>query len=291
MSITHIPFYPSDWLAGTRGMTAEETGVYITLISRMYEMAGPIERDDERLYRLCGCKSKRAFTKVLEYLFSEGKVQEQDGGLFNVRVQKEIKVVTEKSSKARAAATSRWERKPNKNNETGNANASPEHMPQQCQPKPKPNIEDTNVSLSSSDDAKKAFEIFKAAAEESGWPVPSMFSPDRKKKLLARLKDVGGLSGWEVAIEKAQASRHMCGDNSRGWVCNFDFFLQPSSLAKLMEGNYDNRDNTSQTAPGNFNGQSKPGRGTSEAFASTAAKLHREQGRGGEDYSDTLPGF
>ena len=58
MSILHVPFYPSDWLAGTRGLSDSETGVYITLIARMYEMAGPIERDDDRLSRLCGSKSK-----------------------------------------------------------------------------------------------------------------------------------------------------------------------------------------------------------------------------------------
>ena len=32
-----IRFFPSDWLAGTRGMSAVETGVYITLIATMYE--------------------------------------------------------------------------------------------------------------------------------------------------------------------------------------------------------------------------------------------------------------
>lgn len=55
-------------------MTAEETGVYITLIARMYEMAGPIERDDDRLYRICGCKSKRAFVKIVDHLVSVGVI-------------------------------------------------------------------------------------------------------------------------------------------------------------------------------------------------------------------------
>lgn len=82
MSILHIPFYPSDWLAGTRGLSAQETGIYITLIARMYEMAGPIPRDDARLSRLCGCKTKNAFTKALSYLISEGKITDADGTLW-----------------------------------------------------------------------------------------------------------------------------------------------------------------------------------------------------------------
>jgi 5-methylcytosine-specific restriction endonuclease McrA len=81
MSIVHVAFYPSDWLAGTRGLSAEETGVYITLIARIYEMAGPIPRDDNRLSRLCGCASKAKFSKALEYLMSEGKIIERDGYL------------------------------------------------------------------------------------------------------------------------------------------------------------------------------------------------------------------
>lgn len=136
MSITHIAFYPSDWLAGTRGMMAEETGVYITLIARMYEMAGSIDRDDERLYRICGCKSKRSFVKIVTFLISEGKIIETKDGLFNERVAKEIKKVIEKSSKAKGAAQSRWDKKPNKNKSTGNADAMQTHMPQPCQPEP-----------------------------------------------------------------------------------------------------------------------------------------------------------
>lgn len=150
MSITYIAFYPSDWLAGTRGMSDAETGIYITLIAKMYEMAGPIERDDERLYRLCGSKSKRGFQKALGYLLAEGKIIQVEGELFNERVQKEIQRTVEKSSKASDAAHTRWNKKSNKNKGGTNATASPKHMPQPCQPEPEPYIEekrDTNVSL------------------------------------------------------------------------------------------------------------------------------------------------
>lgn len=136
MSIVHVAFYPSDWLAGTRGLSAEETGVYITLIARIYEMAGPIERDDNRLSRLCGCASRAKFAKALEYLISEGKIQEHEGQLFNERAQKEIQNTTEKSSKAKAAAQSRWNKKPNKINGGDDANAFPKHASSICQSEP-----------------------------------------------------------------------------------------------------------------------------------------------------------
>lgn len=136
MSIVHIAFYPSDWLAGTRGLSDSETGIYITLIARMYEMAGAIERDDNRLSRLCGCKSKTSFVKALEYLISEGKITEVEGGLFNDRVKKEIEKATEKSSAAKTAAKARWNKKSNKNNGGKSANASDTHMRNECQPEP-----------------------------------------------------------------------------------------------------------------------------------------------------------
>lgn len=146
MSIVHVAFYPSDWLAGTRGLSDSETGVYITLICRMYEMAAPLERDDDRLSRLCGCKSKAAFKKILNYLIDEGKILDLGNEIFNERVQKEIKKSTEKSRKAKEAAESRWNRKPNKNNGRTYANASLEHMPQLCQSEPEPEKNTTATS-------------------------------------------------------------------------------------------------------------------------------------------------
>lgn len=138
MSIVYIEFFPSDFLAGCRGLDAAETGVYITLLCRMYEMAGPIERDDERLSRLCGVKQVSTFVKILEYLISDGKVTELDGSISNDRVEKEVAKLVEKSEKAKAAAEARWRKKPSKNNGASNATASVEHMPEACQPKPKP---------------------------------------------------------------------------------------------------------------------------------------------------------
>ena len=126
-------------------MSAEETGVYITLISRIYEMAGPIERDDARLSRLCGCKTKPGFVRCLEYLISEGKIIETEDGLMNERAQKEIEKVVKISRAASAKAKSRWDRKPKKNNGRTNAGAFSQHMPERCKPEPEPDITPNGV--------------------------------------------------------------------------------------------------------------------------------------------------
>jgi uncharacterized protein YdaU (DUF1376 family) len=235
-------------------MSDAETGVYITLIARMYEMAGPIERDDNRLARLCGSKSRASFVKALEYLISEGKISESEDGLFNDRAAKEIENVTERSSKAREAAQSRWDKKANKNNKGENADASPKHMPQRCQLEPEPDIkEDTNVSLSASPDPIHANELshavsrFNAAAEKAGWPTVQKLNPNRSKLLRSRLKECGGLEGWEVALRKAYDSDFCRGRTANAWVgFGFDWLIKSANFTKLMEGNYDDRADDTQ---------------------------------------------
>ena len=117
-----VRFFASDWLAGTRGMSAVETGVYITLIATMYERGEPIQEDHARLARLCGA-SNSAFKKALETLVDEGKITRTENGLWNDRVEKEQVYLSEKSEVGSKAATARWGKKDNENNDGDHANA------------------------------------------------------------------------------------------------------------------------------------------------------------------------
>jgi uncharacterized protein YdaU (DUF1376 family) len=101
-----VRFFASDWLAGTRGMTAEETGVYITLIAMMYERCDPLPEDPKRLSRQCGC-SQRAFERALETLVGDGKITRMNGHLWNARVQKEFDFRQKKSSNSKRAVEAR----------------------------------------------------------------------------------------------------------------------------------------------------------------------------------------
>ncbi len=254
MSITHVAFYPSDWLAGTRGLSAEESGVYITLCARIYEMAGPIERDDNRLSRLCGCKTKARFVKALEYLILEGKIIETPDGLTNERCENEIKNATEKSDKAKAAAQSRWDKKSNKNNAGNNANASPKHRPSICQPEPESDIEKSSYELLSvsepstahANEVSEAVSAYNVAADHAGWPKVTKMTPARAKALKARLRECGGLDGWQEALRRAYAS-DFCREGWRAF--GFDSLTKQANFTKLMEGNYDNRQHSPRTDP------------------------------------------
>ena len=124
-------FYASDWLAGTRGLSPAETGVYVTLLAMIYENGGPIERDDRRLARLCNCATG-GFTKVIAALIEQRKIIEIDGRLTNERAEKEIGIRSDRSEKARDSAANRWrkhEGKPKQSQQTGHAVA----MQAQCE--------------------------------------------------------------------------------------------------------------------------------------------------------------
>lgn len=115
MGVTHVPFYPSDWLAGTRGLSAVETGIYITLIAMMYERGGAIADDRDRLARLCGA-SKAQFASALETLIDDGKIAVEDAFLSNEKVKKVLGFVKEKSKSAKDKAEARWSKNSNEIN-------------------------------------------------------------------------------------------------------------------------------------------------------------------------------
>lgn len=83
MSITHIPFYPSDFLVKSIGMTSEETGVYITIFCLCGEsesLDGLIYISEKKLSKACGT-SKGKLRKILKYLDKHGFIYEHCGGI------------------------------------------------------------------------------------------------------------------------------------------------------------------------------------------------------------------
>lgn len=72
---------------------------------------------------------------------------------------------------------------------------------------------------------------------------PADLSPDRRKKLSARLTEIGGLAAWQDVLAIVSASRFLRGETSRTGrlVATIDWLLKPENLRKVREGNYDER--------------------------------------------------
>lgn len=92
------------------------------------------------------------------------------------------------------------------------------------------------------DDISEAVAAFNEMAASHGISQVQKMTDTRRKALRGRLKDCGGIDGWRVALSKIEQSDFLTG-RSRQWRCDFDWINKPANFTKLMEGNYDNRDN------------------------------------------------
>ena len=237
----YIRFFGDDWLSGTSEMSLQERGALVTIVAITAATGSAPAYDLYRLSRRFGC-TKNAAKKVLNALEELGKISIENGTVINARASKEVEISQKNSEKQSEKAKSRWvksDKKSNENTEGGNAVA----LPWLCQPEPEPEpkIREPKGSLSSGDDLRAAFDAYNFAASEQGWPVARVLSKARASKLRQRLKDAGGIDGWNAAIAKARASPLCNGENDRGWVLDLDFLLQQKSFTKLMEGSYDKR--------------------------------------------------
>lgn len=81
-------------------------------------------------------------------------------------------------------------------------------------------------------------DIFQKWNETDGLPEARTLSEKRKTAIRARLKDSFFVENWMTALKRIPRIPFLTGENSRGWKADFDWFLQPDSVAKIMEGKY-----------------------------------------------------
>ena len=72
------------------------------------------------------------------------------------------------------------------------------------------------------------------------YPKVKVLSDARKKAIKARL-NYYNMEDLEEAFRKAEASDFLKGKNDRNWQANFDWIMKDRNLAKILDGNYDNR--------------------------------------------------
>ena len=77
------------------------------------------------------------------------------------------------------------------------------------------------------------------------FPTLRTLSDARKKAINARLKTYS-LDDFRLTFEKAEASSFLKGKNERNWSATFDWMIKDSNMAKILDGNYDNRNNQIQ---------------------------------------------
>ena len=88
-------------------------------------------------------------------------------------------------------------------------------------------------------EALRAFEAYNATALQCGLPQAAKLTPDRQRRIIARLRDYG-VDGWNTALANIERSSFLRGGGPRGWRVDLEFVLQASSFSKLHDGGYGN---------------------------------------------------
>lgn len=71
-------------------------------------------------------------------------------------------------------------------------------------------------------------------------PKCTTLSESRKKALRARLNHYG-IDDFQRLFEKANESSFLTGANNNNWTANFDWLIKDANMAKVLDGNYDNK--------------------------------------------------
>lgn len=128
-------------------------------------------------------------------------------------------------------------------------------------------LEDTNLGNEPFVSCDPVFEVYNEIAARAGWPRVQAASKQREKAAAQRIKECGGFEAWKGAIERAAASNFLTGKATGTTPASFDWLNNRSNFTKLMEGNYDNRDNNSSGR-----GPSGTSGGMVAAFAAVAER-------------------
>lgn len=106
-------------------------------------------------------------------------------------------------------------------------------------------VQDRITDLSSGDDGRVPFDYSSVveAFNKTCVSLPHIrgLSDTRRKAIRKAASQVEEAGGFPALFGKVEASDFLTGRNGNWNGCGFDWILKPANLAKILEGNYDNR--------------------------------------------------
>ena len=109
--------------------------------------------------------------------------------------------------------------------------------------KQKQNI-DTNVSCK----VQQIADLYNSIC--ASYPKVTKLSDARKKAITARLRKYS-IDDFEKLFSLAEESDFLKGANAKNWNANFDWLIQDSNMAKVLDGNFKNNSPQQQPKPQN----------------------------------------
>lgn len=234
-----MPMYWDAYLADTTHLTCEEHGAYLLLLAAMWRRDGSVPNSDPdiaRILHLGPAKWRRIKQRLSPFLnITENTITQQ-------KLTKTWKKTQEKitKNKINGALGGRTNTKENKDIDKANGSVSVNPNVTIPEPEPEPIREEERLSSESpkKSDHEIAFEMWNIFAQKHSLSRAKKLTKSRIVKINARLKDCGGIKGWQSALSQIEKSKFLLGENDRGWTADLDFILRESSFTKLIEGAY-----------------------------------------------------
>lgn len=269
-----MPLWIDRYIADTQHLDRAQSGSYLHLLMAAWRRPHCSLPDDDKLLARWALCTPAEWAEDKPHVMAFWTLDKRSKVWTQNKLSKVRREVARNVSQKRCAALSRW----NKTTKD-DAAASEPHMRQTpsriCnqnqnqsikglsndKPKNKPSCE---ISL--------AFKAYGEMAKKAGLPIAQRMTQQRKAAIGSRLKECGGLEGWQAFLDKVAGSEFLTGENDRGWKADLDFISRQSQFTKIMEGGHDNRER-------NSNGQA-PKNCTRELRSKLAAQHERMFGEG-----------
>lgn len=107
-----------------------------------------------------------------------------------------------------------------------------------------PEIRDKRLEIKDKEIREERIDYQRVAAMYNdtcvSFPHLKSLSDARKKAIKARLKTYS-YDDLQTVFTKAEASDFLKGKNNRNWQANFDWLMKDANIAKVLDGNYDNK--------------------------------------------------
>lgn len=232
-------WYPRDpqrYLTDTQWCDHATEVAHNRMIETYYALGRPIKDDQTRLQNIGKIKDSD-FMRVRGNLFELGW-RVENGEWRHKRIEDTMHNMEEK----RLAQVNRTEaaRKAALASKSSVTDPVTEHVTQTAtgvQPQPQPQQEKEKKEIESVASHPPYSEIFEQW--NATGPVKCLVVSDKRRRHIAnRWNDPFFKAHWQQAIAMISKSPFCCGENDRGWRASFDWFIQPDTVAKVIEGKY-----------------------------------------------------
>lgn len=232
-----MAFNVADYVANTLHLTTRQHGGYILLICAAWNGKGFLPGTDEGLRaiaKLSPREWKDDGPALKAFLTRRGEAWVHERVEFEWNDAQSL--IAAKSKAGKEGARKRWQ---------GRGNGKPMAVPsdshrQTDAPLPSPRPVTTSHQVEAG--AAAAFAAYQQSAEQHGWPNPQFMNSTRRYAIEERLRECGGIAGWNAALEAASTAEFLKGIDGRcqRWF-DLDWLLKPQNFTRLMEGRYAER--------------------------------------------------